>query len=279
VSVARLRASDLTAPYHGVRVARAPVGIVQLARAYSPRLLPGQYFSHTTAAVLLGLRMPEGFVETAVHVTSPAPLRAPRGKGVVGHQSTRNPPIREANGLVVSSPIDTWTSLAAVLGREDLIAMGDGLVCRKRPAATLTQLRSAVSAFEGRGALALRHCIEQVRPGTDSHRETQLRRLVIRWGFPEPEVNGVIRNSFGAVIAHGDLVFRAYRTILEYDGGHHRESDRQFAIDIDRLDSIMEQRWRVIRVNKSLMARRATLVGKLDTALRQAGWSPASGAN
>jgi very-short-patch-repair endonuclease len=98
-------------------------------------------------------------------------------------------------------------------------------------------------------------------------------------GFPEPEVNGLIYNSYGAEIAHGDLVFREYRTILEYDGGQHRVSDRQFSIDISRLDALMEEGWRVIRVDKSLLARRATLVGKIDTALRQGGWRADSGAN
>ena len=34
----------------------------------------------------------------------------------------------------------------------------------------------------------------------------------------------------------------------------------------------MEEGWRVIRVNKGLMARRATLVGKVETALEQGGW-------
>jgi very-short-patch-repair endonuclease len=103
-----------------------------------------------------------------------------------------------------------------------------------------------------------------------------LRLLVTQAGFPEPEVNGVIVNSLGAPIAHGDLVFRGFRTILEYDGGHHREDERQFNVDIDRLDQLMEEEWRVIRVNKSLMSRRATLIGKIETALRRGGWRPAT---
>jgi very-short-patch-repair endonuclease len=100
-----------------------------------------------------------------------------------------------------------------------------------------------------------------------------LRLVVVRAGFPEPEVNGRILNEYGAEIAHGDLVFRRFRLILEYDGGHHRDDDRQFDIDIDRLDALMEDEWRVIRVNKNLMARRATLLGKIRRGLARGGWS------
>jgi hypothetical protein len=38
----------------------------------------------------------------------------------------------------------------------------------------------------------------------------------------------------------------------------------------------MEERWRVIRVDKSLMRRRAALLHKVSTALRAGGWHPAT---
>lgn len=81
-------------------------------------------------------------------------------------------------------------------------------------------------------------------------------------------------NSYGAVIAHGDLVYPEYRTIVEYDGRQHNEDDRQFSIDIRRLDDLMEENWRVIRIDKHLLRMRATVIGKVDNALRGGGWSP-----
>ncbi len=89
-------------------------------------------------------------------------------------------------------------------------------------------------------------------------------------------MNGLIRNTYDAPIAHGDLVFMSYRTILEYEGRQHSESTRQFAIDIARLDELMDEGWRVIRVDRWLIARRATLLDKIDRALRHGGWSPAT---
>ncbi|MBC7402334.1 MAG: hypothetical protein H7279_04040 [Microbacteriaceae bacterium] len=75
---------------------------------------------------------------------------------------------------------------------DDLIVMGDGLVSRNSPRATL------------------------------------------------PEVNAVIRNSFGARIGHGDLVLPKARVLIENDGAAHWDNDRRFAVDIRRLDEFME---------------------------------------
>ncbi|MEO6532426.1 MAG: hypothetical protein ABIO06_02510 [Pseudolysinimonas sp.] len=271
VTRARTRARNLETPFYGVRVKGATSDLRSRAVAYSAGMPPYQYFSHTTAAQLHGLRMPHGFRETELHVTSLAPSRAPRGVGVIGH-GAESAEISVVSGLRMLSAIETWCQLSAQLSLDDLVVMGDGLVRRKKALATMAQLRDAVARYSGRGCRKLRQALELVRPGTDSARETTLRLIVLRAGFPEPEVNGVIVNSHGAEIAHGDLVFREYRTILEYEGRQHSENARQFTIDISRLDELMEERWRVIRVDADLLARRATLLAKVDTALHGGGW-------
>ena len=97
----------------------------------------------------------------------------------------------------------------------------------------------------------------------------------MRAGLPEPEVNGVILNRMGVKLATGDLVYRRYRVLLEYDGGQHRTDEEQYHWDIDRLDDLMEDTWRVIRINKShLRTRPAPVIRKVQTALRAAGWHP-----
>ncbi|MBW8871633.1 MAG: hypothetical protein JF618_05510 [Leifsonia sp.] len=267
VSRSRMRAGDLSAPFHSVRATAEVSGVQARATAYAARMQRTQFFSHTTAAVLHGLRMPEGFRETDLHVTSMVPTRAPRGAGIAGHQSERAT-MEMVDGLRVLTAVETWCQVSATLSLDDLVAMGDGLVRRRKPLTTLEGLRLAVSRYSGRGCRRLREAFGLVRAGTDSSRETQLRLLMLRAGFPEPEVNGLILNSHGAEIAHGDLVFRASRTILEYEGRHHSENALQFAIDISRLDELMEEGWRVIRVDRTLMARRATLLDKVDRALR-----------
>ncbi|TXN28646.1 hypothetical protein [Lacisediminihabitans profunda] len=176
-------------------------------------------------------------------------------------------------GLRVSCAVDTWCQLARYLRVDDLIVMGDGLVCRTNPVATMDELVAAVAAWGHRpGVAALREALPDIRVRTDSARETMLRLVVVRAGFPEPIVNFEVRNRFGAILGLADLAFPEFRVLLEYDGGQHRDDEKQFHRDVERLDDFMEEKWRVIRVNKELMARRRTLLEKVRTALTEAGW-------
>ena len=102
-------------------------------------------------------------------------------------------------------------------------------------------------------------------------KETLL-RLAIEYGLPEPEVNIEIVDARGRVIAIADLGYREFRVIAEYDGDQHRTDDKQFFRDVDRLDDLAEERWRVVRFNKSHVTVDRLL--KLRRALLSAGWRP-----
>ena len=162
VSRRRMRASDLRSPFHGVRTAHETPDARSRAVAYASKMPPNHFFSHTTAAQLLGLRMPHNFHETVLHVTALSPARAPRCAGVIGH-GAHLATTALVNGLPVLSPIDTWCQLSATLSLEDLVVMGDGLVRRKRPLAAMEQLRGAVSTYSGRGCRQLRAAISATR--------------------------------------------------------------------------------------------------------------------
>jgi hypothetical protein len=277
----RLRGADLVIPFRGTRLSSAEVPTATLlAATYASRMPGHQVFSHWTAAVLLGLRLPEGYFwrrdgQARLDVAVRAPHRAPRRLGVRGHEiQSAVKLLTLANGLRVTSPIETWIQLANELSVDDLIVMGDGLVSRNSPRATISELAAAVERSKNRTGIArLREALFWIRARTDSARETLLRLMIVRGGLPEPAVNAVIRNRFGAPIAHGDLVYEHARVLIEYDGTGHWDNARQFAVDIRRLDEVMEEGWRVIRVDKALMAQTATLLGKIRTALEQSGWS------
>jgi hypothetical protein len=169
------------------------------------------------------------------------------------------------DGLSCSAPIEAWLECATLLRLDDLVIMGDGLVRRKEPVAQLHQLERAVHALgAARGSVRLRAALELLRSGTDSAMETVTRLLLARAGFPEPEVNGPA--EAGRHTFHGDLVYRAERVIVEYDGEVHREEETYFG-DIRRLDALMEAGWRVIRVDRRLLGDRDVLVEKVRRAL------------
>lgn len=174
-------------------------------------------------------------------------------------------------GFLIPRPADTWRMLSSQLSIDELIIAGDGLVCRSDPLATMGQLRRAVALNAGRrGNLSLRTAFEQVRPRTDSPRETSLRLLVVRAGLPEPEVNGRLTEE-GERERLGDLVFRLWRVVLEYEGAHHQQSRAAYLDDIDRFGDL-SSRWRFVRVTKEHSPENIIL--RTTAALRDAGWRP-----
>ncbi|TFC75942.1 hypothetical protein E3T23_14480 [Cryobacterium cheniae] len=292
VNSGRLRRSDLARPFYGVR---APLGRGQSlpptsdadrwariraaartrAEHYAVQMPADQFFSHATAALLHGLPLPIRLLEQSiVDVGTSVRTRRRRGKGVRGHfiplDRVR---IVRVGHLSVASAVDAWVQLSTVLTLDELIILGDSLVRRQRPPSTMAELCAAVARQAGLpGARRLREALILVRPRTDSPKETVLRLLIVRAGLPEPEVNVTLRNRFGAFMALGDLAYRRYKVLIEYDGGQHREDERQFHRDIDRLDEPMEEGWRVIRVNKSHLPQ--AIIARIRTALLDRGWVP-----
>lgn len=275
VTPKRLHSSDLAAPFHGVRVgAGGPTGVWDLARAYSTVMPTGHYFSHTTAAQLLGMPLPRYATRDArLHVSVVAPDRAPQGAGVTGHTASTRPVVWLVGGLTVQNPVSAWCDLAPLVGVDDLIALGDHLLGVLDPPFTADDLSDAVAERAGqRGIRRLRTALQWVRPRVESRQETRLRLLIVRAGLPEPETNVYLPLRYQSRRVRGDLVYLRYRVLVEYDGAQHRTDDSQFARDVDRLDGVMAEDWRVIRVLKETPD--AEVISRLDQALRSRGWRP-----
>jgi very-short-patch-repair endonuclease len=272
VSNDRLARRDLQRPFHGVRSA-TPVHPIQ---AYLPLLASHQFFSHVSAAQLHGMRLPRRFeMAQDVHVAVTAPDRLPRRVNVVGHQvRPHESDLVAVRGYRTVSAITAWIQLAPLLKLDELIVAGDGLMCRKSPLTTLDAIRDRIGELSGvHGVPILRRALVDLRSRTDSARETLLRLAIVRAGLPEPEVNGRIDDDFGRFIAFGDLVYRRWKVIAEYDGEQHRLDEAQYLRDVDRLHALAEAGWTVIRLNKSHLvgpSREAT--ARVRRALEAAGW-------
>lgn len=274
ISRSRIRAADLKTPFRGVLV---PVSWgddpVSLARAFSIKIASHQAFSHSTAALLHSMRIPFAFSQAReIHVTTDVNGVPPRDRRVRGHVGAVS--VMELDGLRVTTPLATWCQLGEKMKLDDLIIAADGLVCRKNPAATMAQLHQAVAGWRGaRGYRNLLATLPHVRERTDSARETMLRLLIVRRGLPEPLVNIPIRSRTGRVVAHADLAFPEFNLVVEYDGDQHRTDQAQYYIDIDRLERITREGWRVIRVNRRHMDRSQNLLTLVRQALVDSGWT------
>lgn len=154
-------------------------------------------------------------------------------------------------GLPLLTAVDAWCSLSTMLTVDELVVMGDALVRRQRPVATLPQLDQAVEGYAGRhGAKRLRAAHDLVRPRTDSPPESELRLALVHGGLPEPQINGWVCDARGRPLRLGDLLYRQRRILIEYDGAHHFEDLHQARKDIDVLDDAVAAGWRVIRAHR-----------------------------
>ena len=274
----RLRGDDLQAVFHGVRVPTSgALAVTDRCAAYAKRMPATEVFSHATAAALFGLPLPTPLRTEQLHVSTFAPRRAPRVRGVVGHQTHRTAvEVGIFHGFPVVSPVDAWCQLAAEMTVRELVIVGDALVRRKHPWSTMDVMRERVEAYRGRrGHQRLVEAVALVRPRTDSPPETELRLDIVAAGMPEPEVNVPIVGRHGREFALGDLVFPKYMVIVEYDGEQHREDNTQYSRDVDRLDDLAELGYRVIRVNKThRWERRHRVLEKIRAALVARGWRP-----
>lgn len=283
VPMSRLRATDLDAPFRGVRTLR-PMDESLLTRcaAYAVLLRPDHCYSHGTAAALWGMWLPRRIENASViDVTAVLGTRAPRMAGVRGHHVGQNGAGQDTiermlvGGVPVTSPLDTWRQLSTVLTLDELIAAGDSLVRRQHPLVNENQLLVALARHAGRrGMRMLRAAWNEVRAGADSPRETALRLILVRGGLPEPQVNMIVSQPAAARTIYGDLAYPKYRVLVEYDGEQHRENYEQYESDITRLEILSNDGWKLIRVLKSHLTNPRAVVRRVEYALRARGWSP-----
>jgi hypothetical protein len=225
-------------------------------------MLEEEFFSHETAAHLWGLPLPRG-QDTApvLHVTVPAPLRAPRSRGVRGHQ-VREHLVRvvEHRGVRISDPVTTWAMLAGRLSETDLICAGDALIrdlpdpgrslhaSRPQPLADRYGVLDVLESGRRPGLASLRRAAEQLSERSRSPAETRTRLVLAAAGLPVPELNLAVEDGDGRSLAEVDLAFPVYRVGVEYEGDHHRTDRHQFRHDIDRIEKLTAHGWRIVRL-------------------------------
>ena len=266
----RLRRKDLAAPFHGVRRPAEHAGGYSDCIAYATRMPANHVFSHVTAARLLDIPLPARLShDTRVHVTA-IDGRAPRGMRVAGYATRRETLVeRVSDDLRVTSALRTWTDLASQLSVDELVEAGDRLIGRPRSLTTHTAMSEAMSGSAGlRGYRTLVRAFELVRPGSRSPRETRARLALVRAGLPEPELNAEIVLRRRTV--HGDLVYRPWRVLIEYEGDQHRTDPWQWAHDLERYNDLAEAGWLVIRASKTMTD--VELAARAARALRSRGY-------
>lgn len=154
--------------------------------------------------------------------------------------------IQQLEGLAVTSPERT----AFDLGRRGRL---DDAVARLDALAQATDFK--VSAIEQlvsrhrhvRGLRQLEAVLNLVDAGAESPRETLLRLLVIRAGYPRPRTQIPVLSPAGRRWYYLDMGWEDIMLALEYDGDHHRTTRERFAYEIERGEDLHELGWAVVR--------------------------------
>ncbi|WP_210413804.1 hypothetical protein [Protaetiibacter larvae] len=258
-------------PFRGVRApADGERDLESLCRAYVERMAEDQYFSHLTAARLHGFWLPSRFqLGEPIHVSVTDTARAPRIPGVVGHHVD---PDRAAwtwlDGLPVAVPLEAARMLAPALSIEALVVVLDSLRQRSGRLVSEPELLYMLAKHGGqRGVRKLRAAFALSREGSASAKETTLRRGVVRAGLPEPEVNALISRP-GEPERYGDLVWRRWRVVAEYEGVQHQSDRGTYVGDITRFEELSPE-WSFVRVTKEHLADFRAIAVRILRARRQ----------
>jgi hypothetical protein len=150
-------------------------------------------------------------------------------------------------GVKVTNPARTALDLACRYPIDRSVAAIDAL-------ARATDLKVAdvellADRYQGRrGSRRARVALSLVDAGAESPRETWLRLVLLRAGFPAPDTQIPVYDEYGQLVAVLDLGWEHLKLAVEYDGDHHRTDRRQFSKDISRAEALTELGWIDVRV-------------------------------
>ncbi|CAN5299127.1 hypothetical protein BH11ACT2_BH11ACT2_04270 [soil metagenome] len=269
----RLWARDLEKPFWGVRSHSAST-FRERAGALATRLPDNAVFSHETAARLWGMPIKKPF-DDRLHVAVPPGHPMPRGAGVRGHRMAFDRhDVWRIGGLLVTSQGRTWCDLAATTSAEELVALGDYVLWRRRKQKlTRAELVAATFAFTGRrGRVAIAHCVPLLTERSDSRPESLFRYRAIAAGLPTPLPNFEIRNSANRLVAIPDLAWPKYKFCFDYEGEHHFTDANQWAKDLSRVPRIEDEGWKHVRAGKEDLGDSRFMLALLGRRLRSLGW-------
>jgi hypothetical protein len=267
----------LPIPFRGARDVSAEVDsrdryelrhqqLLKLCLGYLPVAPAAFAFSHATAAAIYGMPLPRRLELGPLHVSVPAGAQPPRRAGVVGHRGVQE--IRVVGELPVVAPEIAWLQLAPALTVDEMVVAGDFLLRKKRRLSSSDSLGAAVErAVRMRGVSVARTALIDVREGTESRPESQLRLILVRAGLPEPVVGHTVYHQ-GAFVGTPDLAYIEHRIAIEYEGEHHRLNVQTYEEDIYRREMFERAGWRVYLVTGKRLRNPAGVVAQVTELLQ-----------
>jgi hypothetical protein len=186
--------------------------------------------------------------------------------GVFLHRTARMPPL-DAVGVAPVAAFVSYCSLARTI---DAIKVGDWLLHENHMEWDEMQ-RFALADLWRDGADEALWILSFLDGDSRSLRESETRSVLHFAGLPVPEVNtGAVAPD--DAIRVGDLVYRQWGVVVEYEGAHHQVDRAQYVKDIDRYASMRRAAVPYVQVTKEKLGRPRRLVTEVYDALAAHGY-------
>jgi hypothetical protein len=226
-AVPRVVSPDRT--YWGLRSPDSTGKARARARLLRPTLPAQAFFTHTTAARLLGIPLPRRLdADTRLHATMASPERMNHSRGIVGHGlKMRSYDVIEVDAARLTGPERTWCDLGGILSIPELVAAGDFLIHRQDPMTSPFRLACEVEDLPNRRYVrSLRTAVTYLDDLSESPPESMLRVILSAGGFPPPIVTRSLLDGYGEYVAHTDFLVEELGLVL-----HYRSADTACAVD------------------------------------------------
>lgn len=153
----------------------------------------------------------------------------------------------------------------------DAIKVGDWLLYWGHM--TIEEVRElALAALWRDGAHEAIWILEYLDARSRSLKESETRAVVEFAGLPRPEVNVELTLPEGEPVVIGDLLFRPWGLLLEYEGEHHQVERLQYASDIDRYEVVRRNHVPYLQVTNERLAQPRKLVLAVHRELTELGY-------
>ena len=150
------------------------------------------------------------------------------------------------DGIRVTTPARTALDLARRCRLDEAVTAIDALGQATRLKVPDIELLS--ERYRGRhGIRQARVTLGLVDMGSESPRETWLRLLLIRAGFPPPQTQIPVYDEYGQLVAVVDMGWEEIKVGADYEGAFHR-TPKRYQDDLRRAEALTDLGWIDVRV-------------------------------
>lgn len=186
--------------------------------------------------------------------------------GVFLHR-TKKMPCCDQDRVSVEAAYMAYCSLCRVI---DAIKIGDWLLHEGHMDGRRLEAMAVAEPWRA-GAQEVMWVLPYLEPRSRSLKESETRSVLEFAGLPRPESNAELGLD-EEIKVFGDLVYRKWHTVVEYEGDHHQADRQQYSSDIDRYALFRDHHISYVQVTKERLDRPRSVVLEVDKVLRSNGY-------